>query len=152
MNTKLRALAAGAIAVATLALSVVTAGTAQAESAPGCSGTVQIGSTAYVDYGGQHIASVKQFKGCGKNWAYVYAWQGFVDSGKGFTLRTAIGAFGSASQQEADRYLGLTIGRHDQRELWSPGTDTLSTCTAAFGAVVIDGVDSTPDNHTSIRC
>ena len=141
-------------AAASLALVVggFGAGVAQAESAPGCSGTVQIGSTAYVDYGGQHIASVKQFKGCGKNWAYVYAWQGFVDSGRGFALRTAIGAFGSASQQEADRYLGTTIGRHGQRELWSSGTDTLNTCTAAFGAVVIDGVDSTPDNHTSIRC
>ncbi|HTI21501.1 MAG TPA: hypothetical protein VL652_10940 [Kutzneria sp.] len=141
-----------AVALAAFAALLGTTGTAQAESAPGCSGTVQIGSTAYVDYGGQHIASVKQFKGCGKNWAYVYAWQGFVDSGTGFTLRTAIGAFGSASQQEADRYLGLTIGRHNQRELWSSGTDTLDTCTAAFGAVDIDGVSNTPDNHTSIRC
>jgi hypothetical protein len=147
----MRKLLFGVLAVAAT-LVTLGAGPAQAESAPGCSGTVQIGSTAYVDYGGQHIASVKQFKGCNKNWAYVYAWQGFVDSGKGFTLRTAIGAFGSASQQEADRYLGLTIGRHNQRELWSPGTDTLTTCTAAFGAVVIDGVSNTPDNHTSIRC
>jgi hypothetical protein len=147
----MRKLLFGLVAVAAT-LVTLGAGPAQAESAPGCSGTVQIGSTAYVDYGGQHIASVKQFKGCNKNWAYVYAWQGFVDSGKGFTLRTAIGAFGSASQQEADRYLGLTVGRHDQRELWSTGTDTLTTCTAAFGAVVIDGVDNTPDNHTSIRC
>ncbi len=147
----IRKLLFGLVAVAAT-LATLGAGPAQAESAPGCSGTVQIGTTAYVDYGGQHIASVKQFKGCNKNWAYVYAWQGFVDSGKGFTLRTAIGAFGSASQQEADRYLGLTIGHHNQRELWSPGTDTLTTCTAAFGAVVIDGVNSTPDNHTSIRC
>ena len=141
-------------AAASLALVVggLGAGVAQAESAPGCSGTVQIGSTAYVDQDGQHIASVKQFKGCGKNWAYVYAWQSFVDSGKRYFLRTAIGAFGSAGQQEPDRYLGSTTGRTGQRELWSTGTDTLTTCTAAFGAVVIDGVDATPENHTSIRC
>ena len=67
------------------------AGVAQAESAPGCSGTTQIGSTADAAYGGQTIASVKQFKGCGKNWAYVYAWQSFVDSGKSFNLQAGNG-------------------------------------------------------------
>ena len=137
-------------AVMALAALLGTAGTAQAESAPGCSSTVQIGSTAYVTYGGQNIASVKQFKGCGKNWAYVYAWQSFVDSGKSFTLQVGIGVYGSSSQQEADRYLGITQGGNRQRELWSSGTDTLSNCTAAYGGVHVGG--DFPDTHTSVRC
>jgi hypothetical protein len=139
-----------AVVVAALAALLGTAGTAQAESAPGCSGTTQIGSTAYVSYGGQTIASVKQFKGCGKNWAYVYAWQSFVDSGKSFTLQAGIGVYGSASQQEPDRYLGIVQGGTRVRELWSTGTDTLSNCTAAYGGVHVSG--DFPDAHTSVRC
>ena len=59
-----------AVAAATAALMAggLGAGVAQAESAPGCSSTVQIGSTAYVKFQGQEIASVKQFKGCNRNW------------------------------------------------------------------------------------
>jgi hypothetical protein len=75
-----------------------------------------------------------------------------VDSGRGFRLKAAIGVYGSADQQEADRYPGLVVGPHNQRELWTGGQDTLADCTAAFGAVIIDGSSHTPDNHTSIRC
>ena len=39
------------------------------------SDSVQIGATAYVTVGGQTAASVKQYKGCGKNYAYTYVWQ-----------------------------------------------------------------------------
>lgn len=147
MNLK----AAGGL-VATLAAGglIGIAAPAQAESAPGCSGTTQIGSTAYVTYGGQTVASVKQFKGCGKNWGYVYAWQSFVNTGRSFTAQAGIGVYPSASSPEADRYLGITQGAGKQRELWSKGTDTLSNCTAAFGGLYIG--DRLYDAHTSIRC
>jgi hypothetical protein len=142
--------AGGLAATLTAAGLIGTAAPAQAESAPGCSGTTQIGSTAYVSYGGQTVASVKQFKGCGKNWAYVYAWQAFVNTGKSFTAQAGIGVYPSGSSSEPDRYLGITQGAAKQRELWSTGTDTLSNCTAAYGGLYIGG--RLYDAHTSIRC
>lgn len=52
---------------------------AAAESPPGCIDVDQIGGTAYIKWDGQTVASVKQYKGCGKNYAYTYAWQSFRD-------------------------------------------------------------------------
>ncbi|KJK33408.1 hypothetical protein UK23_46260, partial [Lentzea aerocolonigenes] len=57
-------LPAVALSVPAVALSVLAStGTAQAEQAPGCSSTTQIGSTGYIKKGNTTIASVKQFKG-----------------------------------------------------------------------------------------
>ena len=124
---------------------------APAETASGCSSTVQIGSTAYRTYLGKDVASVKQFKGCGKNWAYVYVWQSFVDGKIPFYIETGVAVFDSPTHRQPDRYVGLTQGKVGQRELWSAGTDTLSACTAAYGLISISGADD-QDTFTSTRC
>ncbi|RGC68522.1 hypothetical protein C5N14_13460 [Micromonospora sp. MW-13] len=65
------------LAVAGLAVpaALAFAGPAHAETNPHCGSSVQIGATAYITVGGQTAASVKQYKGCGKNYAYTYVWQ-----------------------------------------------------------------------------
>ncbi|MEV6610308.1 hypothetical protein [Kutzneria sp. NPDC051319] len=102
-------------------------GVAQAEAAPGCSSTVQIGSTAYASYEGQTIASVKQFKGCGKNWAYTYVWDQF----RAKRLDYYIATFVDSSAND----VGFRTSAKNARELWSGGTDTLTICTWAAGAL-----------------
>ena len=118
----------GVSAIAGLAIAVAGAGTAQAEAAPGCSSTVQIGSTAHVTFQGQTIASVKQFKGCGKNWAYIYVWQQYASTHSDFTASAYIDA--------GTDPLGFNRGAKGQREVWSYGTNTLSICTKAGGDIV----------------
>ncbi|MEV6610310.1 hypothetical protein [Kutzneria sp. NPDC051319] len=118
----------GVVAVAAaLTVAGLGAGTAQAESAPGCSSTVQIGSTAYAKYQGEISASVKQFKGCGKNWAYIYVWDQFRAKHLDYYLISFI-AIG-------DDAFGYKESATGARELWSSGTDTLAACTRADGAI-----------------
>ncbi len=119
----------GIAAATALAMGGLGAGVAQAESAPGCSSTVQIGSTAYIDYGGETIASVKQFKGCNKNWAYTYVWDQFRAKHLDYYIVT----FVDSSSDD----VGFRTSTKNARELWSGGTDTLAICTRAAGAVYL---------------
>ena len=113
-----------------LPAALVGSGTAQAESAPGCASTVQIGNTAYLNEGGQTFASVKQFVGCGLNWGYIYVWQGWRNTHSTWDMCIAI----------VDKATGaiegpLCGGSYDgQVELWSEGTNTVNVCTTAIGS------------------
>ena len=116
------------VAAAVLTLSMLSPGMAHAESAPGCGPVTQIGSTAYIDPGGGPVASVKQFKGCGKNWAYVYVWDSWMNKHRSFEVLTAIRPDGADP-------VGAVRARNKQ-EVWSKGTNTLSVCTRASGTFV----------------
>ncbi|USX53049.1 hypothetical protein [Lentzea sp. HUAS12] len=134
-------LAAGAVVAAALS---TTAGTAQAESNPSCGSVTQIGATAYVKNGSTTVASVKQYKGCGKNYSYVYVWDQWISShGRDFTLRTYV-------QTPPNLTHGYKTGARGQRELWSGGADTLDQCTRAHGEV--DGSSYFLSAKTSERC
>jgi hypothetical protein len=117
-------------AVALSALATVAP--AQAESAPGCSSTVQIGSTGYVKKGSTTIASVKQFKGCGKNWAYIYVWDSWASQPGGYNSSAEMVINGT-------RDLGSTVIGRNKQDIWSEGTNTLTKCTRAYGEVWGDG-------------
>ncbi|GGT50621.1 hypothetical protein GCM10010243_31180 [Streptomyces matensis] len=93
---------------------------AAAEMPAGCSSVVQIGSTRYITVAGASVASVKQFKGCGKNWAYAYVWQSFRDAHRSWHITTWI---------RTDRNLGTRTSQGV--EVWSDGTNTLNVCTQA---------------------
>ena len=118
-------------AVAAFVLAGMSSGVAHAESAPGCGPVTQIGTTAYIQTGAGSssiVASVKQFKGCGKNWAYVYVWDQYISKGRSFEIHTAIypdGANPSGS-----------VRQRNKQENWSKGTNTLSQCTRASGTFV----------------
>lgn len=113
-------------AVTALALTALSSGVAHAESAPGCGPVTQIGSTAYIGGNSSNAwASVKQFKGCGKNWAYVYVWNGYHNLGHDY--RVSAGVLTSSGTK------GYKKGGNRQQEVWSSGTDTLNVCTQAQG-------------------
>lgn len=113
-------------AVAAFALAGLSSGIAHAESAPGCGPVTQIGRTAYIGAdAGVQLASVKQFKGCGKNWAYVYVWDSYHNQGNDY--RVSAGILTSSGTK------GYKKGANRQREVWSSGTDTLTVCTQAQG-------------------
>ncbi|MEV6610317.1 hypothetical protein [Kutzneria sp. NPDC051319] len=136
-----------AAAAAALVMGGLGAGVAQAESAPGCSSTVQIGSTAYIKFQGQDIASVKQFKGCDKNWAYIYAWESFRQRGLHWFLSTAV----DVNPGPNAVYEGGQDKIHSPIEVWSAGTDTLSDCTAGYGMISVIGYDNF-SAWTDTRC
>jgi hypothetical protein len=137
------------VLAAAAALVVCGAGTgvARAEAAPGCSSTVQIGSTAYATFRGQNIASVKQFKGCGLNWAYIYVWQSLRQSGEDYRLTVAV----EVNPGPHGAFLGPNETADEPAELWSKGADTLTKCTAAYGMIGLYHFD----NYTALtdtRC
>ncbi|RDI31916.1 hypothetical protein DFR72_103317 [Lentzea flaviverrucosa] len=118
-------------AVAAFVLAGSSSGVAHAESAPGCGPVTQIGSTAYIQTGTSSssiVASVKQFKGCGKNWSYVWVWDSWISKGRAFEVGTAIYPDGANPA-------GYVKTRNKQAT-WSKGTDTLSKCTRASGTFV----------------
>ncbi len=124
---------------------------ASAEAAPGCSSTIQIGSTAYLTVSGQTFASIKQFKGCGKNWGYVYVWEGFRDSHSSWSDCAAVSVTNSSGTGEHD-LTGLVCS-HNKVETWSTGTNTLSDCTEASGMYGDDPLFPTVGwQSTSVRC
>ncbi len=139
------------IAVAALLLGVVTSGQAQAESAPGCGPVTQIGKTAHIGDNGQKWASIKQFKGCGKNWAYLYTWTATHTSGAPYTPELIlIEQWASPDAREPYGRVGIRKGGYRQQELWSSGTNTLNDCTAAYAEW--DSGAMTYRARTDIRC
>lgn len=117
-----------AVALSALASVLGSVGTAQAEQAPGCSETVQIGSTGHIKKNGTIIASVKQFKGCNKNWAYTYVWDFFHNKDGSYSSSAAMVVNG-------DRDFGSNVNGRNKQHVWSEGTKTLTKCTRAYGEV-----------------
>jgi hypothetical protein len=136
--------------VAALAVPVLlgAAGTAQASTPSGCSSVTQIGSTAYVNVGGQTMASVKQYKGCGKNYSYLYVWDGYRSTHSSWDVCTTVLA---NSHDIMDVNCGPVS---NPVEVWSFGAATLSQCTQAMGW---NGFGPFPDSgdtvaKTDVRC
>ncbi|MDQ1652999.1 MAG: hypothetical protein QOI35_2199 [Cryptosporangiaceae bacterium] len=140
ITRRLARLAALATVVPAMALA---AAPAHAESAPGCASTTQIGSTAYVTIGGETFASVKQFKGCGKNWAYVYVWSGYRASHSHWQACASIATMSGSHGTLVD----LRCDYDSPTQVWSTGANTLADCTQAVG-----WYPDVADAHTSTRC
>jgi hypothetical protein len=129
----------GAVVLAAAAVALGFTGQAQAETNPSCSSVTQIGGTAYLKSGSTTIASVKQFKGCGKNWGYVYVWDSWRANHRTYRLYAGVQVRGGE----------FPIGYNsveNKQELWSYGTDTLDKCTKGYGSIVAssysDGVET----------
>lgn len=113
-----------------------------ADSAPGCSSVSQIGTTAQLVVSGQTFASVKQYVGCNKNYAYIYVWQSWRDSHSSWDDCTSI-VVGSTFE---DANCG-----HNAIEVWSFGANTVSQCTEAEGSYGPDVFD-VPRATTNTVC
>jgi hypothetical protein len=124
----MKKLSAAVLAAAAIALTFT--GSAHAETNPSCSsGVTQIGSTGYMKAGSQTVASVKQFKGCGKNWAYVYVWSSWRADHRNYRIRAGI------STRTSESTVDTSGNDNGAQELWSNGANTLSACTIANGSV-----------------
>jgi len=129
--------------IAAAVAGMLAPGVAHAETPPGCASAQQIGSTAYVSFGGRTAASVKQFAGCGTNWGYVFVWADWASRYDDFHVVAAV-----ATDDGVEH--GRVVGRLDQREVWSKATATISRCTRALGVVKLgeDGWSA----YSSRRC
>lgn len=144
----MRKLTRGLLGVALAApMTLGVASAAHAEQAPNCSSTVQIGQTATLNVNGQTFASVKQFKGCGENFAYLYVWQSWRNNHSSWDA-----CVGIATVDSAGRHLdGNDLNCGGSVELWSHGRATLNQCTVAAGAYG-DLPGSGPTAATDVRC
>jgi hypothetical protein len=133
-----------AAALAATLLSV-GAGTANAETVPGCASAKQIGSTGHVKYQGATIASVKQFAGCGKNFAYTWVWDSYARNNS-FRVSNWIAVIDGAEE-----YPGGDIRSGSRQELWGAGATTLDKCTRAVSSVTVPG-GGYVSGWTDLRC
>jgi hypothetical protein len=117
------------LAAAGLAVPAVPAFSAPGQAAevnPRCADSEQIGATAYIVVGGKTAASVKRYKGCGKNYAYTYVWQQYRDTHGSYEVCTSI-----VTRDNTLRDLQCS----NSKEVWSLGANTLSVCTRATGSI-----------------
>jgi hypothetical protein len=121
----------GAAVLAAAAVAVTLTGTAQAETNPHCSSVTQIGATKHIKAGSETVASVKQFKGCGKNWGYTYVWDSWKAK-HGSRFRAAAGIY----TRNSEGPLGYSGPGEGGQEAWSNGSNTLSLCTRGYGSVI----------------
>jgi hypothetical protein len=128
-----------------LTMALSPASPAAAETNPACpSGVTQIGVTGHITIGGHTFASVKQFKGCGKNWGYIFVWKSWRDSHSGsWEMCIAI----AKNRTSPFEQLGTRCAFGRTVELWSEGTNTLTVCTHAIGYW-----PDVASGRTDIRC
>lgn len=140
------------IAAGALLLGLVTANDAVAAGAPGCSTATQIGKTGYIGDHGQKWASVKQFKGCGKNWAYIYTSDSVHGAGAPYTPKLiVIEKWASKDAREPFGHAGLKDdGRYRQQKKWSGAANTVRDCTSAYAEWYSGAM--TYRARTDIRC
>jgi hypothetical protein len=116
-----------ATVLAAAAIALTFTGSAQAETNPHCGSVTQLGATKYIKSGSATVASLKQFKGCGKNWGYIYVWDSWKSGHGNFTATVAI--------TRGDGEIDTANGARGQQEVWSRGANTLQFCTMAYGTV-----------------
>ncbi|MFI6344652.1 hypothetical protein [Streptomyces sp. NPDC050560] len=120
---------------------------AKAQAAGVCSDAYQIGTTAYIDRGGQHAASVKQFYSpkCKRNYGYLWVWQSFRDKIKDYDVSVGVYSYSK------DKVVGsVSWAPTNAQEFWSQPAATVSDCTAAVGSLRAPG-DPQPGQATSSK-
>ncbi|MFD4828737.1 hypothetical protein ACFWPV_02610 [Streptomyces uncialis] len=115
--------------VALTGLSLVNAPSAAASTPSGCGSVSQIGSTRVLTVGGMNAASVKQYAGCGRNYAYLYVWQQFRSTRADWDLYVYI----VNHSDSGNDYGEARVDNTRRSELWGPGANTTAYCTHATG-------------------
>jgi hypothetical protein len=128
----------------TAAAGITFAAPASAEDNPNCSSVTQIGTTGYAHLNGATVASIKQFKGCGKNWGYVYVWSSFRATHTNNTWSACTSIMVGNTVED------YNCAGNGQAEAWSLGSNTLTDCTRAVGG--IQNVDGETGGNTDTRC
>ncbi|MGW4727070.1 hypothetical protein [Streptomyces sp. NPDC004291] len=129
MNFGKKAAATLGALTAVAGLSLINAPSAAASTPSGCSNVSQIGSTRVLQVGGMDAASVKQYYGCGYNYAYIYVWQQFRDTHTKWNLAVHIVNHSDSGTDYGDAAVSNTT----RSELWGPAANTSAFCTHATG-------------------
>jgi hypothetical protein len=121
--------------VGTAALAAATAATliysspALASTPAGCANVSQIGTTRVLTVGGVQAASVKQYYGCGYNYAYIYVWEQYRDNHTNWDLYVHV-------IDHSDSGSDYGVGQLDnttRAELWGAPANTAAHCTHVTG-------------------
>jgi hypothetical protein len=134
-----------ATATLTLAAGFGLSMPAHASTPAGCSSVTQIGSTGYLVAKEGTYASVKQFKGCGKNYAYMWLWDSALKNAA--ELWPCVSIVASAGGP-----IDQVCGNAQQQELWSSGASTLTQCTYAYGELNLEDGVGVLNGQSSTRC
>ncbi|MEU2235358.1 hypothetical protein ACH4A8_39600 [Streptomyces vietnamensis] len=118
----------GALA-AIAGLSLVNAPSAAASTPSGCASVSQIGTTRVIQIGGVDAASVKQYYGCGYNYAYIYVWQQYRNTHTNWDLYVHV-----VNESDSGTDYGVaSLSNTTRSELWGTAANTAAYCTHATG-------------------
>ncbi|MEV6599666.1 hypothetical protein AB0M36_22830 [Actinoplanes sp. NPDC051346] len=121
---------AGAAAVAAAGVVTVFNPTPALASTPAsCSDVRQIGSTRVLTVGGMEAASVKQYYGCGYNYAYIYVWEQYRNTHSKWDLHVHV----IDHSDSGSDYGMATLNNTTRKELWGPPANTAAHCTHVTG-------------------
>jgi hypothetical protein len=121
----------------------------KAQAAGVCSDAYQIGATAYINRGGAHVASVKQFYSpkCQANYGYVWVWESFRSKIKDYDVSTGVYSYARDEVVGQDWWNAT-----NSQEFWSMPADTVKECTAAIGTLRAPGDPVAGQATTAKRC
>ncbi|GLW32869.1 hypothetical protein [Actinoplanes regularis] len=126
----LRMAATGAaVLAATAGVTLVNSTPALASTPAGCSSVHQIGTTRVLTVSGVEAASVKQYYGCGNNYAYIYVWEQYRNAHSNWDLEVYV-----VNHDDSGSDYGRAVLNNTTRsELWGPAADTAAHCTHVTG-------------------
>ncbi|WP_433348533.1 hypothetical protein [Micromonospora sp. CA-111912] len=124
-----RALAVSAAIAAAGAGVLVNASPALASTPASCSSVRQIGTTRVLTVGGMEAASVKQYYGCGYNYAYIYVWEQYRNTHSNWDLYVHVI---DHTDSGSDYGVG-ELNNTTRAELWGKAANTAAHCTHVTG-------------------
>ncbi|MEV4628149.1 hypothetical protein AB0J90_17890 [Micromonospora sp. NPDC049523] len=124
-----RTLAVTAALAAAGAVSLLNTSPAMASTPSSCSSVRQIGTTRVLTVGGMEAASVKQYYGCGYNYAYIYVWEQYRNTHSNWDLYVHVI---DHSDSGSDYGVG-ELNNTTRAELWGAAANTAAHCTHVTG-------------------
>lgn len=102
-----------------------------------CPDGVQIGNSAYADWNGIRVATVKQYYSarCRANWSYVYIWESFRSRGYGWTTEAWISANPTTTDPDGEDF--GWVARENWIHTYSVPAGTTTVCSRAGTVVAI---------------
>ncbi|TDB74288.1 hypothetical protein [Micromonospora sp. KC723] len=129
MSILRRTLATTAAVLAAGTVTLVNAAPAMASTPSSCSNVSQVGTTRVLTVGGMQAASVKQFYGCGYNYAYIYVWEQYRNTHSNWDLYVHV----VNHSDSGNDYGAARLDNTTRAELWGPPADTARYCTHVTG-------------------
>jgi hypothetical protein len=124
-----RTLAGAAVLAAAGVATLVNSSPALASTPASCGSVRQIGTTRVLTVGGMEAASVKQYYGCGYNYAYIYVWQQYRETHTNWDLMVHVI---DHSDSGSDYGVG-ELNNTTRAELWGAPANTAAHCTHVTG-------------------